>query len=243
MPKMHTLNRMSFRRAIPAFWSPAMIALVIACGGPSRQSGNKEAAFDSVQLSPYSGSTAVARTHEVRDFEAYVKVYRSISDPDSRISIFSSPEDPNLITVFELTRSHEEARSAFHSAEFRKALEEEGVTSEPTISFFDVKFRETSPSAKKYRLGVSHEVGDYDHWKKIFDEDEPVRYKADLELRAISTDADNPSMVNILFATDDIDKAKEVINSEELRKRMKEAGVRSEPVFAVFRVPDNVAQP
>jgi hypothetical protein len=80
-------------------------------------------------------------------------------------------------------------------------------------------------------------VNDFEHWKKVFDEDEPVRAKADLELRAISTNADNSSMVNILFATDDLDKAKKVINSEELRKRMQEAGVRSEPVFAVFRVP------
>lgn len=219
-----------------SFWMLASV-LLFACGGPGKKSGNKETAFDSVKISLYTGSTAVSMTHEVKDFEAYVKAYRSLSDPDSRISIFSSPEDPNLITVFELTQGHEQARSAFHSAEFRQSLEAEGVTTEPTFAFFDVKFRVTTPTEKKYRLGVSHEVGDYTHWKKVFDEDEPVRSKADLELRAISTDADNPLMVNILFATDDIEKAKRVINSEELRRRMKEADVRTEPVFAVFRVP------
>jgi hypothetical protein len=182
-------------------------------------------------------------THEVKDFEEYMKAYKVYSDPESRITIFSSPEDPNLITVFELTKSHEEARSALHSAEFREHLEAEGVTTEPLLSYFDVKFRVTTPTEKKYRLGVSHEVSDYEHWKKIFDEDEPIRAKANLELRAISTNADNASMVNVLFATDDIQKAKEVINSEELRRRMNEAGVRSEPVFAVFRVPGNTPQP
>jgi hypothetical protein len=175
-------------------------------------------------------------THEVHDFEAYVKAYRSLSDPDSRISIFASPDDPNLITVFELTTSHEEARSAIQTQAFKASLQAEGVTTEPSFAFFDIKLRITTPTEKKYRLGVSHEVNDFEHWKKVFDEDEPVRAKADLELRAISTNADNSSMVNILFATDDLDKAKKVINSEELRKRMQEAGVRSEPVFAVFRV-------
>lgn len=228
--------------------TPSIVTLIASsalwsCGGTSADSNSKEAAFDSARLNPYSGNTAVAMTHEVKDFEEYIKAYKTISDPESRISIFSSPEDPNLITVFELTKGHEQARTALHSSEFRQHLEVEGVTTEPQLAFFDIKFRVTTPTEKKYRLGVSHEVSDYEHWKKIFDEDEPIRAKANLELRAISTNADNPLMVNILFATDDIQKAKEVINSDELRRRMNEAGVRTEPVFAVFRVPGNVLQP
>jgi len=234
---LHTLNLVMAPLTTAARFLPLILAFGLAgCGAPTG-SASKEAAFDSVKVAVYSGNTAVAMTHEVRDFESYVKAYRSLSDPESRISIFSSPEDPNLITVFELTKSHQEAASAFRSPEFRKSLEAEGVTTEPTISYFDVKLRVATPTEKLYRLGVSHEVTDYEHWKKVFDEDHPIRAKADLELRAISTSADNPSMVNIMFATDDIEKAKKVINSEELRKRMQEAGVRTEPVFAVFRVP------
>jgi len=214
-----------------------MALLCSSCGTKPVDQKANEAAFDTVKLTLYSGNTAVAMTHEVRDFESWLKAYTNTSDPDSRLSIFSNPEDPNMITVFELTKSHEEARTTFSSPEFRETLESEGVTSEPTISFFDIKFRVTGPTEKKYRLGVSHEVTDYDQWKKVFDEDEPIRTKANLELRAISTNADNPLIVNILFATDDIEKAKEIINSDELRKRMSQAGVRSEPVFAVFRVP------
>lgn len=208
----------------------------VSCTGRKDRQG-KSRAFDSVKLIAYSGSTAVAITHEVRDYKGWLAAYNEHSDPNSRLSIYSSPEDNNLITVFELTRSHEEARSAFVSPEFRQLMTEEGVISEPILAYFDIKFRVTTPTEKKYRLGVSHEVNDYNHWKKIFDEDEAIRMKANLELRAISTSADNPGMVNILFATDDIEKAKDVINSEELRRRMTEAGVRTEPVFAVFRVP------
>jgi hypothetical protein len=221
----------------------ALLLVIWSCGGKSSDSTGKEAAFDSARLNSYPGNTAVAITHEVKNFEEYSKAYKAISDPDSRISIFSSPEDPNLITVFELTKGHQEARTAFQSLEFRKHLEEEGVTTEPQVAFFDIKFRVTTPTEKVYRLGVSHEVADYLHWKKIFDEDERIRAKANLELRAISTNADNASMVNIMFATDDVQKAKEVINSDELRRRMSEAGVRTEPVFAVFRVPGNTPQP
>ncbi len=212
--------------------------LLASCGVKTVDQGANEEAFDSIKLTPFSGFTAVGMTHEVRDYKSWLKAYNDLSNPESRLSIFASPEDPNLITVFELTKSHNEARNAFASADFKEMLQAEGVTSEPVLSFFDVKFRESTPTTKIYRLGVSHEVQDYDHWRKVFDADEPVRAKANLELRAISTNAENPQMINILFATDDIERAKEVINSEELKKRMTEAGVRSEPVFAVFRVPN-----
>lgn len=221
-------------------WSlPSLVMLLLAsCGVKTVDQGANEEAFDSIKLTPFSGFTAVGMTHEVRDYKSWLKAYNDLSNPESRLSIFASPEDPNLITVFELTKSHNEARNAFASADFKEMLQAEGVTSEPVLSFFDVKFRESTPTTKIYRLGVSHEVQDYDHWRKVFDADEPVRAKANLELRAISTNAENPQMINILFATDDIERAKEVINSEELKKRMTEAGVRSEPVFAVFRVPN-----
>lgn len=214
------------------------MVLLASCGVKTVDQGANEEAFDSIKLTPFSGFTAVGMTHEVRDYKSWLKAYNDLSNPESRLSIFASPEDPNLITVFELTKSHDEARNAFASADFKEMLQAEGVTSEPVLSFFDVKFRESTPTTKIYRLGVSHEVQDYDHWRKVFDADEPVRAKANLELRAISTNAENPQMINILFATDDIERAKEVINSEELKKRMTEAGVRSEPVFAVFRVPN-----
>ena len=216
----------------------SLLAFMSGCGSEKKSDqADNSAAFDSIKVPIYTGNTAVAVTHEVKDFNAWYKVYSDESDPESRLSIFASPEDPNLVTVFELTRSHEEAKNAFSSDHYKKIMLEEGVTSDPVYHYYDIKFRVTGKTEKIYRLGVSHEVENYDQWKKIFDEDEPIRSKANLELRAISLDADNPHMVNIMFATDDIDKAKEVINSDELRKRMQDAGVRSEPVFTVLTVP------
>ncbi|HRI78345.1 MAG TPA: hypothetical protein PLR06_02320 [Cyclobacteriaceae bacterium] len=206
-------------------------------GGNSTKQENNSTAFDTIKVPVYSGNTAVAVTHEVKSFDAWYRVYTDESDPQSRLSIFASPDDPNLITVFELTKSHADAKNAFASDRLRKAMQEAGVTSDPVFHYYDVKFRVSGATEKIYRLGVSHEVENYERWKKVFDEDEPIRAKANLELRAISLDADNPNMVNIMFATDNIEKAKEVINSDELRKRMQDAGVRSEPVFTVLTLP------
>lgn len=218
----------------------AFIALMVAaaCGGEKKtDAAADETSLDSVKVN-YDGLTAVGVTHEVKNYDDWLRVYTDRSDPESRLSIFASPDDPNLVTVFQLTHGHKDARNAFQSPQFKQDLNDAGVISEPVLHFYDVKFRVIEKTEKKYRLGVSHEIEEYNQWKKVFDEDEPIRLKANLELRAISLDADNPHMVNIMFATDDIDKAKEVINSEELKKRMKEAGVRSEPVFSVFQVPE-----
>ncbi len=216
----------------------SLFTFAAGCSGEKKSNeAENSMAFDSIKIPSYSGNTAVAVTHEVKNFQDWFKVYSDESDPQSRLSIFASPDDPNLVTVFELTKSHEDAKNAFTSDHYKKIMLEEGVTSDPVYHYYDIKFRVSGKTEKTYRLGVSHEVENYDQWKKIFDEDEPIRSKANLELRAISLDADNQHMVNIMFATDDIDKAKEVINSDELRKRMQDAGVKSEPVFTVLTVP------
>ena len=225
-----------------AVFPPSVVILLIftaGCGGKnSNQQAENSAAFDSVKLPSYSGYTAVSVTHSVKDFGSWLKVYTSISDPESRISVYASPDDPNLITVFELTKSHKDARHSFDSERLKKALRDAGVTSPPVYRYFDIKYRASSKTDKVYRLGVTHAVVDYDRWKKAFDEDEPLRTEAGLELRAISTNAEEPSIVNVLFATNDIDKAKDLINSDELKRKMSEAGVRSEPEFTVLKVTD-----
>jgi len=212
--------------------------LISSCGGgkASRSEADSQA-FDSIRVSAYSGYTAVAVTQHVQNYDSWLKAYSDVSNPESRLSIYASPDDPNLITVFELTRSHQDARNNFASAQQKDAMQKAGVVGEPAYQYYDIKFRTSMPTNKHYRLGVSHAVEDYDRWKKVFDEDEPIRSEAELELRAISTNADDPTMVNIMFATDDIEKAKNLINTGDLKKRMHEAGVLTEPSFSVFKVP------
>lgn len=227
-----------FSQALSMISVISILILGAACGrGNKGSEAENSAAFDSVKVPQYSGYTAVAVTHSVKDYHSWLKVYTDVSDPDSRLSVFASPDDPNLITVFQLTKSYTDAKNSFSSESFKNELLAEGVISEPVLSYYDIKYRASDKTEKVYRLGVNHAVANYEKWKKEFDLDEPIRMEAGLELRAISTNADDPLMVNVMFATDNIDKAKSLINSDELKKRMAEGGVKSEPVFTVLRVP------
>ena len=215
------------------------LLLLSACGGkPNKDNSENSAAFDSIKAPVYSGYTAIGVTHLVKDYHEWLDAYISDSDPQSRISVYASPDDPNLITVFELTKSHTDARNTFSSDLLKKEMEKSGVTSVPSLQFYDIKFRSSDQTAKTYRLGVTHKVENYEKWKKIFDEDEPIRKEAGLELRAISTNAEDPLTVNVMFATDDIGKAKDLINSDDLKKRMAKGGVRSKPILTVLKVPE-----
>ena len=211
----------------------ALIAAVImwACGGkPSNEA-------ESTPAPVYSGNTAMGVTHKVTDYATWLKSYMAKSDSNARISLYVSPEDPNLVTVFLLTVSTEDAKKMAGSEDLKKAMQEGGVISEPVFRYFEFKFRNMDKSAKQYRVLVSHEVADYDAWKKVFDADEARRTEAGLELRAISTDADNAKMVNMMFATDDPEKTKAMMGSDDLKARMKEGGVTSEPTVTVMMVP------
>ena len=120
-----------------------LLTIVLAgCGGkPSENSDTK-----------YSGHTAMRITHAVRDFPAWLKVYKEVSDSASWISVYVSPDDPNLVTVYELTTSHAEARKKFSSEDMRRAMKRAGVSSEPIINFFDIKYRKTSKSNKVFQV-------------------------------------------------------------------------------------------
>lgn len=186
----------------------------------------------------YTGKTAMRITHSVRNFSEWLKVYQEVSDSAARISLYVSPEDPNLVTVYEFSASHEDAKKKFSSEQMRKMMKRAGVSSEPVITYFDVKYRRNAPTKKMYRVEITHDVEDYETWKRVFDAGEERRINAGLELRGIFLDADNQTMVGVVLATDDVEKLREMMASEEFQKIKKEAGITSKEMVMVLKVPD-----
>ena len=78
------------------------------------------------------------------------------------------------------------------------------------INYFNIMYRNLPKSPKMYRVEITHDIADYDAWKKVFDAGDELRSAAGLELRGIFTDADNPNMVGVVLATDDVDKLKAI---------------------------------
>jgi hypothetical protein len=76
---------------------------------------------------------------------------------------------------------------------------------------------------------VRHRVKDYATWKPMFNNHEGVRQMYGLNSFTLHRDADDHNMITINFRISNIAKAREFINSENLRETMRLAGVEGQP--------------
>jgi heme-degrading monooxygenase HmoA len=76
---------------------------------------------------------------------------------------------------------------------------------------------------------VRHKVEDYAKWKPMFDDHGATRKASGFRGHHLFRDADDPSELVILFEVDDMEKARQFCQSEDLRQAMQRAGVSDQP--------------
>ncbi len=86
-----------------------------------------------------------------------------------------------------------------------------------------------------------HKVEDYGRWREVFDADAANREASGCRGASIFRDADDPTVLVVLFEWDDLDRLRQRVGSAELREKMRDAGVRGDTEFSfleqVGRVP------
>ena len=80
---------------------------------------------------------------------------------------------------------------------------------------------------------ATHPVRDFDAWKAIFDQFEPIRKEAGERSAVVLRHADDPNMVTIINTWDSIEAPQAFLNREELKAGMAEAGVTA-PSTMIF---------
>ena len=80
---------------------------------------------------------------------------------------------------------------------------------------------------------VSHPVKDFDTWKTIFDQFEPIRKEAGELSAVVLRHADDPNMVTVINTWNSIDAFQALFNREELKEGMAEAGVTAPPIIVI----------
>ena len=78
---------------------------------------------------------------------------------------------------------------------------------------------------------ATHPVRDFDAWKAIFDQFEPIRKEAGERSAVVLRHADDPNMVTIINTWDSIEAPQAFLNREELKAGMAEAGVTAPPTM------------
>ena len=80
---------------------------------------------------------------------------------------------------------------------------------------------------------ATHPVRDFDAWKAIFDQFEPIRKEAGERSAVVLRHADDPNMVTVINTWVSIEAFQALFNREELKARMAEAGVTAPPTITI----------
>jgi heme-degrading monooxygenase HmoA len=87
---------------------------------------------------------------------------------------------------------------------------------------------------------VRHKVQDYAKWKPVFDEHGVARKASGSKGGQLFRNADDPNDLAILLEWDDVKKARQFVQSEELKQAMQRAGVSGPPEILFL---DELARP
>ena len=78
-------------------------------------------------------------------------------------------------------------------------------------------------------LLVRHKVADYARWKPLFDQHAETRKASGSRGGQLFRNANDPNELLILFQWDDLNKARQFTESNDLREVMQRAGVIDQP--------------
>ncbi len=90
-------------------------------------------------------------------------------------------------------------------------------------------------------LFVRSKVKDFSKFKPVFDENADTRKASGSKGGQLFRNADNPNEPVILLEWESIEKAKKFAQSEDLKKRMEQAGVIGKPEFCFLEEVEQVS--
>ncbi|CAN5260403.1 hypothetical protein BH09BAC1_BH09BAC1_20810 [soil metagenome] len=76
---------------------------------------------------------------------------------------------------------------------------------------------------------VSHDVSDFDAWKKGFDAHEGARHNAGITVKGLYRDISNPHSVTLIADVSNAEVARDMFNDPEFIATQQAAGVTSKP--------------
>ena len=216
----------------------------LSCGS---RDNNQSESFSEIKGSNESNEKIEAvpiliMTYPVESFSTWKSAFEEDKSNRESLNIVDlgdlvSFEDSRMVSVFLKTPSHKKGEEFAKSDAMQKSLKLMGVIGDANIILIDALQLPERPVPQRYRMMITHEIEEYNHWKKIFDQHEPERRDAGLELIGLGRSIINAKIISVMSAFDDMDAAQIFAASDELRNAMKESGVISDPILAWYENP------
>ena len=140
-------------------------------------------------------------------------------------------KDSNVVFVVDKIEDMDKAKSFYALPGVKDAMKKAGVSTPPAYTYAEFVWSNDSPVQFMDGLAVSHHVKDYGVWLKSFDTGDSLRRTNGLIERGIARNLYDSNTVSVLFEVSDMTKAKAMMTSPDLKKKMTDAGVDSPPTF------------
>jgi quinol monooxygenase YgiN len=146
--------------------------------------------------------------------------------------VFRSVDNPNRVVVHNDFASEEAARSFMADPSLAAAMERAGVTDEPWLGLIErVEQKRYAEGSVGVTLAVHHRVGDYEQWKRAFDEHESVRRSHGQIEHRIYHPLGDPLQLVVHNDFPGVEAAESFHADPSLPEAMAQAGVEGEPVI------------
>ena len=190
---------------------------------------------------PVKPANLLLVTHKVANYAKWLVAYEAndslrVANGLHSYVIARGLNDSNTVMVANKMDDAAKAKEFAASPALKDAMQKAGVISAPTISYMDVQMQDTATNTANIRLMVTHKVKDWDAWKKSFDSHKQTRVDAGLTDRVIAYSVGDNHMVTLVFIVSDMKKAEAFSKSDDLKKKMEEAGVDGPPAFFYYTV-------
>lgn len=232
-------------KKISGFLTACAFLLLSACNSGEK---TEEATTDSATVeatpepaaAPAPPKPVLLVWHKVANFAKFLPAYESHDSARLAAGLHNlvlgrDISDTNMVLVALRMDDLEKARAFSSSAYLGAAMKNAGVTGPPAISFLDVQMSDTTANSAT-RLMMQHKVKDYDAFRKVFDANKQARMDAGLTDRAMSYEFGDKNNVTLVFAVNDLAKAKAFTASDDLKNKMADAGVVGAPIVHYYTV-------
>ncbi|MFY0650537.1 MAG: hypothetical protein JXQ96_00820 [Cyclobacteriaceae bacterium] len=227
-----------------------VLLLAFACSSPKKTEETQapEAKSESSEKAEMNGSSDAPKygmiiTHEVADFDKWLESYNEASGMRTGNglndgTVHRHSDNPNMVTVTLFTSGHESAKAFATSQDLKFAMQQAGVTSEPEVSYWDLKWLRPGSEEAEFKQAylVNHDVSDVEAWQQLFEEHDSVRVANGSLAIVTATNSENPNNVGIYLGITDAEKSAVFLQNPELEEEMKKAGVIGAPTVTLLDV-------
>lgn len=226
--------------------SAALIMGAASCNSSDENKGDDKkgdstAVKHDSTATPAKPSDILVVMHKVANYDKWLPEFESDDSAQkanglTRTVIGRGIDDPGMVLIGFRMSDYNKAKAMTGSPQLKAKMEKGGVTSAPMFHFENMQVMDTSTNSMTDRVIMFSKVKDYDAWKKLFDANREARKNGGLTDRGVGYGFDDKTNVVVVLCINDMKKAKEYLNSPELKARRIVAGVIGTPDTFFYHV-------